>query len=120
MRRELLITDDAASDLEELHRLLAANYSAAHADRTLRRLLELAVNMARYPLQAAVPAELRELGMADFRQVSLKPYRAIYRVHEKRVIIHLIVDDRRDLQSALGRRLLAPRPLRTRDAPEVR
>ena len=108
MRRELLITDDAASDLEELYRLIAANYSATHADRMLRRLLELAVNMAKYPEQAAVPAELRDLGMADFRQVLLKPYRAIYRVYDNRVIIHVIADSRRDLQSLLAHRLISP------------
>lgn len=35
-----------------------------------------------------------------------KPYRAIYRVQDKKVIIYLIADGRRDMQSLLSRRLL--------------
>ena len=36
----------------------------------------------------------------------LKPYRVIYRVVGSQVVIYLIVDGRRDMQSVLARRLL--------------
>jgi toxin ParE1/3/4 len=38
--------------------------------------------------------------------VFFKPYRLIYRVVDARVIVYLIVDGRRDMQSLLARRLL--------------
>jgi hypothetical protein len=37
---------------------------------------------------------------------SIKPYRLIYRVHSKQVIIYVITDGRRDMGSLLSRRLL--------------
>lgn len=42
----------------------------------------------------------------EYRQVFFKPYRLIYRIVGKQVVVYLIVDSRRDLQSLLARRLL--------------
>ena len=106
MRRELLLTEAAATDLEQLRHGLAAENSAAYADRMLRRMLELMVKVAKYPAMSAVPAELRELGMPEFRQAWLRHYRLVYRLHDNRVIIYIIADARRDLQCLLARRLL--------------
>jgi toxin ParE1/3/4 len=44
--------------------------------------------------------------MTEYRQVFFKPYRLIYRVHEARVVVYLIADGRRDMQSLLVSRLL--------------
>jgi toxin ParE1/3/4 len=41
----------------------------------------------------------------EFRQVFFKPYRVIYEIMGNEVIIHLIADGRRNLQSPLLRRL---------------
>jgi toxin ParE1/3/4 len=48
------------------------------------------------------------MGMkADYRQVFFKPYRVIYQVTQTEIVIHLIADGRRNLQSFLLRRLTA-------------
>ena len=46
------------------------------------------------------------LGIRDYRQVHFKPYRLIYRVMQRRAIIYVIADSRRDLPALLARRLL--------------
>jgi len=46
------------------------------------------------------------VGISEYRQVFLKPYRLIYRVHSKQVIVYVVTDDRRDMASLLARRLL--------------
>lgn len=46
------------------------------------------------------------LGIKEYRQTSLKPYRVIYRNTGSQAIIYLIAEDRRDMQSVLARRLL--------------
>jgi prevent-host-death family protein len=46
------------------------------------------------------------LGIKECRQTAFKPYRVIHRVTGQRVIIYLIADVRRDMQSVLSRRLL--------------
>ena len=46
------------------------------------------------------------LGIREYRQVFFKPYRIIYRALEKRVVVMLIADGRRDMVAVLAERLL--------------
>lgn len=63
-------------------------------------------DFSRLPEHGSYPKELAGLGIKEFRQTFFKPYRAIYRIAGDQLIIHLIADGRRDMQSILSRRLL--------------
>jgi toxin ParE1/3/4 len=65
----------------------------------LRALSEL-------PERGNVPKELSPLGITDYREVHYKPYRIIYRVIGSEVIVHGVLDGRRDMQSLLEGRLI--------------
>lgn len=106
MRYDVVLTHDAESDLEHIYRHIAEHDSKASADYVLERLLEVSDSLAAYPERGSIPKELRSLGMTEYRQVFFKPYRLIYRVHANRVVIYLIADGRRDMQSLLARRML--------------
>ena len=106
MRLEVVLTEDAEHDLEDLHTYIATYDSLQNADHVLDRLIEVAENLSTHPERGSVPKELRSLGIQEYRQVFFKPYRLIYRVVDARVIVYLIVDGRRDMQSLLARRLL--------------
>lgn len=80
--------------------------SPKNADYVLERLLELMEGLAISPDRGTQPRELRSLGIQEHRQVFFKPYQAIYRVLDKKVVIYAIADGRRDMQSLLSRRLL--------------
>ncbi|MCZ6629180.1 MAG: type II toxin-antitoxin system RelE/ParE family toxin, partial [SAR324 cluster bacterium] len=58
--------------------------------------------------RGAHPRELLSLGIREYREVFFKPYRILYQVAETRVMVMLIADGRRDMQTLLQRRLLAP------------
>lgn len=105
-RHEVLLTEGAEQDLEELYDYIAEFDCVANANRVLDRLLDVAKSLEQFPERGAYPRELLELGIRDFRQTSFKPYRIIYRVLGQKVYIHLIVDGRRNMQSLLSRRLL--------------
>ena len=106
MRYQVLLTEDAQRDLEELHDYISEFDTPANADYVLNRVLEVAASLAAFPERGAYPKELLALGIREYRQTSFKPYRVIYRVIGKRVYIYLIADGRRDMQSLLSRRLL--------------
>lgn len=106
MRFEVVLTEDAEHDLEDLHTYIATYDSLRNADHVLDRLTEVAENLSAHPDRGAIPKELRSLGIQEYRQVLFKPYRVIYRVVDARIIVYLIVDGRRDMQSLLARRLL--------------
>ena len=106
MAYEVLLTEDAEIDLEDLYEYIAHSDSIQAAEHVLDRLEEVASTLAADPSRGSTPKELRSLGLGEYHQVFSKPYRVIYRVFDERVIIYLIADGRRDMQSLLSRRLL--------------
>lgn len=103
---EVLLTEGAEQDLESIHDYIARFDCMANADRVLDRLMEIVEKLARFPERGNYPRELLAVGIKEYRQTSFKPYRVIYRITGRRVVIHLITDGRRDMQSVLARRLL--------------
>jgi len=106
MRYEVLITQGAERDLEEIYDHIAEFDSPEKAEYVLSRLLEVAERMATFPDRGPHPKELQALGIREYRQTYFKPYRLIYRVIGKQVFIYLIADGRREMQSLLTGRLL--------------
>ena len=102
----VLLTRGAEQDLESIHDHIAEFDSPANADHALDQLVDVVQGFAQFPERGSYPKELVALGIKDYRQTAFKPYRVIYRVLGKRVVIYLIVDGRRDMQSVLARRLL--------------
>lgn len=105
-RYEVVLTRGAEQDLESIHDYIAEFDCVANADQVLGRLVEVAHGLARFPERGSHPKELLALGIREYRQTFFKPYRVIYRVVGMQVVIYLIVDGRRDMQSVLARRLL--------------
>lgn len=106
MRYKVLLTAGAESDLDALHHYIAEHDAPSRADYVLDKLMEVAESLATFPERGSYPPELLALGIREYRQAFFKPYRVIYRVIGKQVIIYVIVDGRRDMKSLLARRLL--------------
>jgi len=106
MAREVVLTRDAERDLEDIYRYIAEHDSTASANYVLDRLFQATQDLSTHPDRGSFPKELRSLGISEYRQVFFKPYRLIYRVHAQQVVIYLIADSRRDMQSLLARRML--------------
>ena len=102
----VLLTDGAERDLEAIFDYIAEFDSEASASNVLDQLMKVVEGLSRFPERGSYPRELIELGIKIYRQTSFKPYRVIYRVSGKQVLIHLIADGRRDMQALLTRRLL--------------
>jgi toxin ParE1/3/4 len=103
---EVLLTQGAEQDLEAIHDYIFEFDCAANANYALDRLMDVVETLSRFPERGSYPKELVSLGIKEYRQASFKPYRVIYRVTGSQVIIYLIADGRRDMQSVLARRLL--------------
>jgi toxin ParE1/3/4 len=103
---EVLLTQGAEQDLESIYDHIAAFDSPVNADQVLDQMLEVAQRPATFPGRGSHPRELLALSIHDYRQVTFKPYRVIYRVIGSKVYVTLIADGRRDMQSLLARRLL--------------
>lgn len=82
------------------------------ADALLDTLYAAIETLSEYPFRGPNPPELDALGSAEWRQISLWPYRVIYTVEGDVVTIAVVADSRRDFASLLERRLLQRAPRR--------
>ena len=103
---EVLITEGAEQDLEAIHDYISEFDCVANANYVLHELMDVVESLSKFPERGSYPKELIGLGIKEYRQTFFKPYRVIYRVAGSQVIIYLIADGRRDMQSVLARRLL--------------
>jgi len=102
----VLLTSDAARDLNELYDYIAVHDSPRKADYVLEQIEKTFSTLSEFPERGVYPKELLKLGIREYREIFFKPYRIIYRVMDMNVYVLLIVDGRRDMQSLLQRRLL--------------
>ncbi|GIX25503.1 MAG: plasmid stabilization protein [Caldimonas sp.] len=103
---EVLLTEGAEQDLEAIHDYISEFDCVANANDVLDELMGVVESLSKFPERGSYPKELVGLGIKEYRQTFFKPYRVIYRVTGNQVIIYLIADGRRDMQSVLARRLL--------------
>lgn len=106
MSFEVRFARGAERDLVEIHDYISSFDSPANAGRMLRRLQEATDTLAPFPERGSPPRELLELGIREYRQLVSTPYRIVYRIVDRKVLILLIADGRRDMRSLLARRLL--------------
>ncbi len=106
MAHKVFLTWDAEKDLKSLFDFVSHHDSPQNADYLLDRIEETLGKLSNFPERGNHPKELAALGITDYREVFLKPYRIIYRVLDEGVFVFLIVDGPRDLGTLLQRRLL--------------
>ena len=106
MRFKVSLTEDAVRDLEELHDYIDEHDSSESAGHVLDRIENVLGSQATHPERGSHPKELLALGIREYRQTFFKPYRMIYRVNSQHVVVYLIADGRRDMQTLLARRML--------------
>jgi toxin ParE1/3/4 len=102
----VLLTNDAARDLNELYDHIALHDAPQKADYVLGQIERAFSRLSRFPERGAHPKEPLAVGILEYREIFFKPYRIIYRVVDKNVYVLLIADGRRDMQTLLQRRLL--------------
>ncbi|WP_028456633.1 type II toxin-antitoxin system RelE/ParE family toxin [Chitinilyticum litopenaei] len=105
-RFEVLLTEGAEQDLEAIHDYISEFDCVTNANQVLDELMVVVDSLSQFPARGSYPKELVGLGIKEYRQTLFKPYRVIYRVTGSQVIVYLIADGRRDMQSLLARRLL--------------
>lgn len=104
-RRGVVWSQAAARDLEEIAAHLARE-SPSSAERLVERLWSKAESLRAHARRGRIVAELSQLGLSSWRELIVSPYRLVYRIGARRVIVLGVFDARRDLQDVLLERLL--------------
>jgi toxin ParE1/3/4 len=103
---EVYLTAEAEADLEGITQYIEFHDSAERADTVYEKLKESILKLEVFPKRGRVVPELREVGVVEYREILFKPYRILYFVSDKRVIVHAILDGRRGIEELLSQRLL--------------
>ena len=106
MKCRIALAIAAKSDLREIFRYVEQNDSSEHADTLVSGIEQTITSLAAMPQRGHCPPELVKIGIREFREIHFKPYRIVYSIHEHEVIVHCVLDGRRDMQTLLQQRLL--------------
>jgi toxin ParE1/3/4 len=106
--RKLTVVVDAEAerDLDDITAYIAEHDSIDRAIDVATKVEQSFAALTGCPNRGAHPKELLDYGNRDFREIYFKPYRILYRVLDRQVVIALIADGRRDMRALLARRLL--------------
>jgi len=105
-RYTIVVERRAEDDLNEIAEYIATHDSVERAVDVVTKIERSFIALETFPNRGVHPKELLDYGNRDFREIYFKPYRIIYRVLEREVVVVLIADGRRDMQTLLTRRLL--------------
>ncbi|MCX7093341.1 MAG: type II toxin-antitoxin system RelE/ParE family toxin [Methylobacter sp.] len=106
MTREIVLSEPALADLLDINDYYLAEVSDHVAGKIIASLEAAVNNLAAFPDRGSFPKELLSLGIRQYRQVIEKPYRIIYEIVADKIVVHAILDGRRDMQSLLILRIL--------------
>jgi len=106
MSYHVFIISDAESDIFEIYRYILTNDSQQSADYIYSKIQDICESLAKIPERGHYPPELSKIGVYDFREIHLKPYRIMYQIVGNKVFVHCVLHEKRDLQELLEKRLL--------------
>jgi toxin ParE1/3/4 len=104
---EILWTAFAQADLDDTLEYVAVRDGYTTAERLCGKLLRRIDGLAAHPLRCRAIPELRDLGLLEYRELIVSPYRVCFRIRGRKVFLLGVLDGRRDLAELLLRRVLS-------------
>lgn len=109
MAHRVVWTEVAIADLERILDYVVERDGVEHAER-LYALLEPAIDgLTDQPARCRWVPELERLGLREYRELIVGPYRVPFRVVGREVVLVGVLDGRRDLEEILLERTLSQR-----------
>ena len=105
-RFAIAVSKDAEGDLEAIYSYISRADGIAQANATEDRLMTSILSLEKAPARGKVPPEMLKLGVTDFRELQLPPWRIFYYINQDVVGVVAVLDGRRNVAELLQRRLL--------------
>ena len=102
---EVIWTSIAENDLARIIEYIA-NDSSANALKVLNKLKKKAANFHHSPQRGRIIPELQENGIYQYRELTVAPWRLMYRVQEDKVYVLAVLDSRQNIEDILLKRVL--------------
>ena len=105
-RCRILWAPIAAQDLADIIDYIAVQDGPDAAARVYDKVKKRTQTLATHPKRCRIVPELRSVGVMEYRELIVSPYRVFFRTDGKDVGIIGILDGRRDLEETLIRRAM--------------
>ncbi len=101
----ILWTKQAALDLEEIYEYIYLDKPNT-AQKILNKIKTSCTTLKSNPEKNRIIPEIREIGLLDYRELIVAPYRILYKLTKNEIYIFAVVDGRRDMESFLFNRII--------------
>jgi toxin ParE1/3/4 len=102
----IFLAIDAEKDILSIFEYVFYNDSPERADYVYTGIKESINNLKSNPERGHVPKEFEKIGIKEYLEIHFKPFRIIYQINKMNIIVHCVLDGRRDLEDLLHRRLI--------------
>lgn len=102
---EVIWSKTALNDLESFIDFIALD-SLLNAEALFLKIKKQAGNLRHVPTRGRVVPELKEWGIASYRELIISPWRLIYQISGREVFVVAVIDSRRNVEDILLDRLL--------------
>ena len=99
-------TRAAVRDLDEILEYIAAERGVDQALQLYETLRHSIASLATMPRRSRQVPELHDVGLFEYREIIERPYRLVFRIADREVVILAILDSRRDLEELLVQRAI--------------
>lgn len=97
---EVIVSQFAEDDLNEIveyYFLLSQNY----VEKIISEFEENVMSLKKYPRSGRVVPELEKQGILQYRELIQGYYRIVYEISDDKVIVHTIIDGRRNFENII-------------------
>jgi addiction module RelE/StbE family toxin len=93
----------AENDLKNIVEYIADD-SPPNALKIFKRIKQKASSLYTFPERGRIVPELRDQGILQYRELVISPWRILYRISEKSVLVLSVLDSRRNIEDILLKR----------------
>ena len=98
--KEIIISEFAEADLDEI---AAYHYSRSpnYVERIISEFEENVLSLQKHPKTGRTVPELERQGITKYRELIQEYYRIVYEISGNKVIVHTIIDGRRNFEETI-------------------
>lgn len=101
---EVIWSNIAENDLKNIVEYIADD-SPPNALKIFKSIKKKASSLYTFPERGRIVPELRDQGILQYRELVMSPWRILYRISGKRVLVLSVLDSRRNIEDVLLKRL---------------
>jgi plasmid stabilization system protein ParE len=98
--------DSAKNELFEIIEYIAIE-NQLNAKNIYKNIKRKADSLSMLPYKGRIVPEFQQFEINLYREIIESPWRIIYRIHEKRVVIMTILDGRRDVEDIIFQKIIS-------------